>query len=347
MTSLRAFGVAFGVITFLWIFRQFRRGRISRFDFFLGSVLSTSLFVIGIEPNTVNFLRALLSLEDDQFSRLIAISIVSNCLLWVLVFHLRFRWSDLHHQLDLLARALSVNEFENTYGDCEKLAPVLVVIPAFNEEQNIGHVLHRMPNRACGLSINALVIDDGSADQTFSVAREAGAFVVKNPFNRGGGAALRVGFDIARRFGSEFVVTMDADGQHDPKEINRLLKPIIEGEYDVVIGSRVLGAREMDSTVRYVGIHFFNAVIRLLTTAKVTDCSNGFRAMRLSELGRIRLRQDQFHTSEFIIDSAKKGIRIGEVPVTVSRRLSGESKKGKNWSYGLSFMKTVIKTWLR
>ncbi|NQT03040.1 MAG: DUF2304 domain-containing protein, partial [Planctomycetes bacterium] len=84
-----------------------------------------------------------------------------------------------------------------------------------------------------------------------------------------------------------------------------------------------------------------------LTHVKVTDCSSGFRAFRVKELSRLLLRQDQFHTSELIIDAAKKRIRIGEVPITIKRRLSGESKKGKNWRYGLSFFRTVFKTWWR
>jgi hypothetical protein len=140
---------------------------------------------------------------------------------------------------------------------------------------------------------------------------------------------------------------MDADGQHIPLEIPDLVAPVFNDEVDFVIGSRVLGKREKDSFIRYIGIHVFNMLIRLLTHVKVTDCSNGFRAFRTSELARVLLRQDQFHTSELIIDAAKKRIRIGEVPVTVKRRLSGESKKGKNWRYGLSFFRTVLRTWWR
>ena len=146
---------------------------------------------------------------------------------------------------------------------------------------------------------------------------------------------------------SEVVVTMDADGQHLPSEIPGLVAPVFNDEFDIVIGSRLLGTREKDSFIRYIGIHVFNMLIRLLTHVKVTDCSSGFRAFRTSELARVLLRQDQFHTSELIIDAAKKRIRIGEVPVTVKRRLSGESKKGKNWRYGLSFFRTVFKTWWR
>ena len=80
---------------------------------------------------------------------------------------------------------------------------------------------------------------------------------------------------------------------------------------------------------------------------RITDCSNGYRAFRVESLERLVLRQDQFHTSELIIEAAKKGINIGEAPITVMRRASGESKKGRDWSYGLSFARTILKTWWR
>jgi glycosyltransferase involved in cell wall biosynthesis len=224
---------------------------------------------------------------------------------------------------------------------------VAVIIPAYNEEDNIGVVLKSMPDEVLGRSLKALVIDDGSGDNTLEVARREGALAVGTLINRGGGAALRLGFDIARKYGAEVVVTMDADGQHLPAEITRVVAPVLDGKADIVIGSRMLGNREKDSFVRYIGIHVFNMMIRILTHARVTDCSSGFRAFRVSELSRLLLRQDQFHTSELIIDAAKKGLRISEVPITVRRRLSGESKKGKNWRYGLSFFRTVFKTWWR
>ena len=241
---------------------------------------------IGIEPATVNGLRALLALQDDQFSRLIALAIVSNGLLWLAVFYLRVRWTDLRGQLDRLARGACLTEFQRVYPEADVLAPILVLIPAYNEEDNIGSVLRKMPDRVCGLATSVLVIDDGSRDQTTRAAREAGALAIRSPTNRGGGAALRAGFDIGTQLGSGIVVTMDADGQHDPGEMERLVQPIVDDRFDFVIGSRLIGEREKDSAVRLAGIYFFNAVIRLLTTASVTDCSNGYRALRLAALDR-------------------------------------------------------------
>jgi hypothetical protein len=340
-------GLLFGVCTLLATFGLFRRGRIRRFDFSLALLLSVGLLVVAGVPNSVNLLRDMLFLEQEQFSRLIAILILSNLGVWLLLIYTRVRWSHQAIQFDLLVRNLGISEFGRRYPEMLTLPPLVVVVPAYEEEGNIAAILHEIPERVCDLPLAVLVIDDGSRDDTAREAEEAGALVVSSAVNRGGGAALRMGFDIARARGAQIVVTMDADGQHLPSELPRLVEPIVRREFEIVIGSRILGERESDSAVRYIGIHVFNWLIRLLTSVRITDCSNGYRAFRVESLARLVLRQDQFHTSELIIEAAKKGIAIGEAPVTVKRRASGESKKGRDWSYGLSFARTVLKTWWR
>lgn len=340
-------GTSIGISTLLVTFGLFRRGRIRRFDFSVALLLSVGLVVVSAVPNSVNLLRDMLFLEQEQFSRVIAILIVSNLGLWLLLIYTRVRGSQQPIQFDRLVRSLGVAEFARRYPEMQTLPPVVVVIPAYEEEGNISAILQVMPDRICDLPLATLVIDDGSPDNTARDAREAGALVVSSPINRGGGAALRMGFDIARAHGAEIVVTMDADGQHLPSELARLVEPVVRRQFEIVIGSRILGEREPDSAVRYIGIHVFNWLIRLLTSVKVTDCSNGYRAFRMESLDQLVLRQDQFHTSELIIEAAKKGISIGEAPITVMRRASGESKKGRDWSYGLSFARTVLKTWWR
>jgi glycosyltransferase involved in cell wall biosynthesis len=114
------------------------------------------------------------------------------------------------------------------------------------------------------------------------------------------GAALRLGYDIAVAGGAKIVLTMDGDGQHRPNEIERLVKPILDDEVDIVIGSRLLGQCERDSKIRWIGIHLFNFIINLLAGTRITDCSNGFRSFRVESLKKIVLLQDQFHTAELI-----------------------------------------------
>ena len=347
MSPLRWLGLLVGAAVLVHAFARFRSARIRRLDFALTALFALGLATVALYPDAVNLLRDMLMLEHEQWSRLIAVLIASNLLLWLLLIAGRTRATASAEQFDQLVRALGVAEFDRLHPECAQLSPIVVVLPAFDEAENVGPVIEAIPSQVGELPISALVIDDGSHDDTAGVARRAGARAVRTPVRRGGGAALRLGFDIALAHGAEIVVTMDADGQHLPGEIPGLVAPILADRADFVIGSRILGSHERDNQVRWLGIHLFNALIRLLSSARISDCSNGFRALRARDLARLQLRQDQFHTAELIIDAARRGIRIAEAPVTVRRRASGESKKGRDLTYGLSFARTVLRTWWR
>jgi glycosyltransferase involved in cell wall biosynthesis len=224
---------------------------------------------------------------------------------------------------------------------------VAVVIPAYNEEDSIGQVLPRIPRTVCGVETAVLVVDDGSRDRTGDIARAHGASVARHVINRGGGAALRTGYRLMSDSGASVVVTLDADGQHLPEEMSRLVRPVLDGEVDVAHGSRVIGQAEPNHYARELGIVFFNRLVSLITRTKVSDCSNGYRAVRASVLPILVLRQEQFHTSEFMIEAIKRGVPAREVPVTVVRRLHGHSKKPAVVRYGLGFANAIVRTWLR
>ncbi len=331
----------------LWSFGRFRTHFIRRREFFLMSLFGVALITVAAVPNSINIVAGMLSLEDKALGRLIMLLVFSNLLLWVLIFGLRSKDTQKSFQFDLLVRKLALKSFAQSRGGLNGIKEITVIIPALNEAENLDIVLPKMPRAVAGRELGVLVVDDGSTDNTVEVVKSHGYPVVSNPINRGGGAALRLGYDIAAMGGASVVVTMDGDGQHLPEEIALLVGPILADKADIVIGSRVLGRREKDSAFRWVGIHVFTFVINILAGTHITDCSNGFRAFRVSSLQKLLLLQDQFHTAELIIDAARKGIRISDAPVTVLRRLSGDSKKGQNWSYGLNFSKTVLKTWLR
>ena len=188
-------------------------------------------------------------------------------------------------------------------------------------------MLPRIPETVCGVETAVLVVDDGSRDRTGDVAREHGAAVARHVTNLGGGAALRTGYRLMSDSGAQVVVTLDADGQHLPEEMSRLVQPVLDGEVDMAHGSRVLGHAEANHFAREMGIVFFNRLVSFITRTKVTDCSNGYRAVRASVLPTLVLRQEQFHTSEFMIEAIKRGVPATEVPVTVVSRLHGHSKK--------------------
>ena len=162
------------------------------------------------------------------------------------------------------------------------------MIPAYNEEDNIGSVLPRIPRRVCGVETAVLVVDDGSRDRTGDIARAHGAAVARHVINRGGGAALRTGYRLMSDSGRAVVVTLDADGQHLPEEMSRLVRPVLDGEVDVAHGSRVLGHAEPNHYAREMGIVFFNRMVSFITRTKVSDCSNGYRAVRASRAAAAR-----------------------------------------------------------
>src|SRR4029079_2118841 len=127
----------------------------------------------------------------------------------------------------------------------------------------------------------------------------------------------------------------------------RLVEPVLSGEVAVAHGSRVLGDAEPNHYTRELGIVVFNRMVSLITRTKVSDCSNGYRAVRSDVLPQLVLRQEQFHTSEFLIEAIKRAIPAQEGPVTVVARLWGHSKKPAVIRYGMGFANAIVRTWLR
>jgi len=229
------------------------------------------------------------------------------------------------------------------YGDrAEHLPPVAVVIAAYNEQGVLGSVVDALPATLCGLSTAAVVVSDGSRDETVTEGREHGALVADVQVNRGQGAALRLGYRLAREGGAQYIVTTDADGQYNPAEMER-----VAGDADFVTGSRKLGSQETKDPVRRLGTWVFATTISLLTGTHITDSSFGLRAMRSEVTGAVRLEQPQYQSSELLIAVLAHGFRVAEVPATIHKRQVGESKKGHNAIYGLHYARVVGGTWWR
>lgn len=239
-------------------------------------------------------------------------------------------------------RPLTVADLSERFGGL-----IAVVIPAYDEAENLAELLPRVPDHISGVPAAVLVVDDGSADDTAAAALAAGAVLARLPENRGGGAALRIGYALMVVAGAGVVVTMDADGQHQPEEIARLVEPVLGGRAELVQGSRVLGSSEPGAFARELGIALFNRLVRVLTRVRVTDCSNSFRAIRTDLLPELDLRQPQFHAAEFLIEGLTRGFVFEEVPVGVLSRRHGESKKPATVRYGLGFSWAILSAWRR
>jgi glycosyltransferase involved in cell wall biosynthesis len=236
--------------------------------------------------------------------------------------------------------------FAATYPDL-KLQPLVVVIAAFNEADNIGAVLDEVPEQIAEVPVSLLVIDDGSTDNTTEVAERHGALVCTLSANRGHGVALRLGYRISRESGARYIATLDGDGQWDPADLPDMVKILEADEADFVVGSRELGKTENTDAFRNVGVKFFARLISGLTRTHVTDTSSGLRLMRAELTGTVRQTQPQYQTSELLIGALLQGYRVAEVPTVMRQRLSGESKKGRNLAYGLRYARVIGRTYLR
>ena len=251
-----------------------------------------------------------------------------------------------------IVTGLAVKEYSERYLSSKERdeghpGEVLIVVPAYEEEGGIRSVLRGVPDEILGHEVKTVVVDDGSKDRTADIAGEEGVPVVAHVVNRGQGDALRTGFAIARAEKSQIVVNLDADGQYKPEELDRLVKPIIEGDADFVLGSRFMGYYQEAGSVRHVGVVFFSRMISLLTGVKVSDCTNGYRAIRVSELHKLNLREDRFNANEIILEALKNKLRFEQVPVSMMSRAAGETKKPAKLAYPLGVFRVIISTWLR
>lgn len=206
----------------------------------------------------------------------------------------------------------------------------IAVIPAYNEESRIGKVISEvLPYADC-----VVVVDDASKDRTAQVAEEAGATVIRHRLNRGQGAALKTGTEAALGQGADIIIHMDADGQHDPKMIPDLIKPIESGEADVVFGSRFLGKKPTNMPwIRKVYFYLaklFNTMF-VGISKDVSDPQSGARAISAKAAKQIKFQQDRAaHCSEILRLVTQSELRWKEVPVHV-RYTEDTLKKGQSF----------------
>ncbi len=225
---------------------------------------------------------------------------------------------------------------------------LVVLMPAFNEEANISKSIKDIPQKILGIDkIEILVIDDGSVDRTADLALNAGASkVVSHKRNRGVGAAFMTGIRNAISMNADLVVTIDSDSQFDSKQISELIVPILNQQYDVVIGSRFLEKTPKNiPKIKMLGNRIFSKIVSWLTGQKFTDSQTGFRAYSKEALLNISIVNDFTYTQEVLIDLKFKGIQIGEVPVSVTYDEKRKSRVVRNvFQYSTRALSIIIKT---
>lgn len=208
---------------------------------------------------------------------------------------------------------------------------LIVIVPAHNEAasivetiQGLRHALQSIKKYKIEPAI--YVIDDGSTDATRRIAQEAGADrVLFHSVRQGLGAAVRTGLVAARQAGAGIVVKIDADLQHDPNDIEKLIQPILSDEADVVYGNRFQRISYRMPLIRKIGNHIFTALMRWLTRWQVRDSQPGIIAINHHYLERFRLFGDYNYTQQLLLDAYHKGMRFAHVPVSFRSRKSGKS----------------------
>ena len=214
------------------------------------------------------------------------------------------------------------------------------MIPAYNEEKTIGRVIENTMRYVR----DVIVVDDGSSDGTVDVAHSAGATVLRHHKNLGYGSALATGFNYFRDNGAGVVVVLDGDGQHDPSEIPRLIKPLVDGKADVVIGSRFMNCEEKGGIPRYrrFGIGIVNRAWNLASGEERTDTQCGFRAYSRDAVEKMEIRETNMSASLEILDqAAEKKLRVVEVPVTVG--YVGDTSTIDPGKHGMELVNYVLK----
>jgi glycosyltransferase involved in cell wall biosynthesis len=204
---------------------------------------------------------------------------------------------------------------------------VSTIMPVFNEERTIGDIIERLRNvlEQMNLKHEILVIDDSSTDNSVQIARKQGVKVYVLSMHKGKGYALRVGFSKAK---GEIIATIDSDGSHRPEELPRLLNPVMKGQADFVIGSRLLNQRPFHGrALNDGGVRLFNDLIYLFTGTAVSDSQSGYRALKSAILKKLTLTSFEYEIeSEMLVKAAKKNFKIIEVPVSFEQRTHGKSR---------------------
>jgi glycosyltransferase involved in cell wall biosynthesis len=229
-------------------------------------------------------------------------------------------------------------------------ARTLIVVPALNERATVGHVVELL--RAHGHDV--LVVDDGSSDDTAVIAQRAGARVLRLPINLGVGGALRLAFRETVRLGYGVAVQCDADGQHDPGQVETLLTALHAGDLDLVIGSRFAGDTRgyRVAAHRRLAMRVLAWVASSAARTTITDPSSGFRAIgpRLLPVFARSYPADYLgDTVEALVDAGRAGFRVGEIPVTMSERRAGVASAGNGaaaW-YTLRVLVIIAARWHR
>ncbi len=227
---------------------------------------------------------------------------------------------------------------------------LIINIPAHNEEKTIGKVIKTIPRQIFGIkTIKVLVIDDGSVDNTRREAKKAGAdYIISNKTNRGLGYSFQKGINTALEYGADIIVNIDADYQYNPKEIPKLIEPVLKNKADMVIGNREIKRITHMPLIKKYGNLALSKFIRSLLNVEIQDVFSGFRAFSRSYALKIQINSNYTYTLENLLQAVFYEARIKEVSIKFMRRKHGNSRLIKSLMRHLLYSgSTILKMYVR
>ncbi len=246
-------------------------------------------------------------------------------------YYLLLNSNDYYQNIESVNLRVASNQAENGHKP-----RIIVAMPAYNEEKYIGTLILQVKVYAD----EVIVVDDGSTDHTAEVARLAGSTVISHQENRGKGAAVQTILSETKNRDADILVLLDADSQHNPAEIPALIQPLAQG-YDIVIGSRELNNDNRAPAYRRLGQKVLLRMTRILSGTHVTDSESGFRAFSRQAIDGLTITENGFAVeSEMISNAVDNGLKITEVPITVSYDGDGSTLNPVN--HGLSVLLRIL-----
>ena len=204
---------------------------------------------------------------------------------------------------------------------------IAVVIPAHNEELTLHSVINGLKQTLNeNYCYRLFVVDDGSTDDTYSIAKKNGVEVSRHLLALGPGGALKTGFRMVKEWNPEYIVQIDADGQHDPTELTTMISSLESSGDDMIIGSRFIDGVPHLSSVRRVGINFFSWLINVLTGYTLTDVTSGYRVFRADLLEKVMFNSERHWAMEMTLLAGINKLRVSEIPMKDISRQGGFSQ---------------------
>ena len=306
--------------------------------FFIVIVLIIGYLIKGFIESMIDWINKLINMDGDITLYIIILTILIIFTLGVIIYILGEFIEFLFGKFPTIL--LKKPNHKLTAEEKDKIS---VIIPAYNEEKTIKKAITEV-KPYCK---NVIVVDDGSKDKTYSIAKKEGVMIVKHKLNQGLGQSLRDGIKKAISIDSEIIVNFDADLQYQAKEIPNLVYFIINEDYDLIMGSRLAGEIEDMSRFKRFGNKMYTRLLRYLSKVGVSDGQTGFRAFTKDFAEKITIRGDFTYTQEMILEAASKKVKIGEIPIFFAKRKDGTSRLMKSpfhfaRSSGIFLIKVLI-----